>query len=250
MFAYLSVTSVREFSGVNPALKRIVSCIFWMIILIIYLLMIDYDIQSLILPISTLMVAISFIIGNVTANFFTSLVFVLSYMPYDIGDRVVVDKAHASEGGQIWIVESVTMLVTKFRTAHNEVMEYPNYLLYQKRIVNFRDTDHACLQVTVRLPLQTTRSTLQEFADMVATYAQEHANTVISATVSTQEANVQENYLQCAIWATVQQSWQDVGAVYAVKGDIVLLVNEWMMQKSIKYEFVTQPVSVTNPAVA
>src|SRR5688572_21326716 len=107
-------------------------------------------------------------------------------------------------------------------------MDYPNYLLYQKRIVNFRETDHACLQITVRLPLHTTRATIQEFTTMMKSYASQHPNTMISANITCQEANVQENYLQCAIWATVQQSWQDVSAVYGIKGDIILHVNEWM----------------------
>ena len=54
-----------------------------------------------------------------------------------------------------------------------------------------------------------------------------------------------ENYLQPAIWATVQYSWQDVAMVYRVKGEILMHVNEWMMQRGIKYEFVSQPVELT-----
>ena len=70
-----------------------------------------------IVPLGTVLVAISFAIGNTVKEVVESLVFILGVRPYDVGDRITVNS------GPTLIVRKIDIMTTTAINLNNKVRQ-------------------------------------------------------------------------------------------------------------------------------
>ncbi|CAH9126589.1 unnamed protein product [Cuscuta epithymum] len=117
-------TAVRQ-------LNKLVTGILIVVIMVIWLLLVGIATTKVIVFLSSQLVVAVFMFGNTCKTVFEAIVFVFVVHPFDVGDRCVVD-------GVQMIVEEMNILTTIFLRYDNEKIYYPNSVLANKPISNFK----------------------------------------------------------------------------------------------------------------
>jgi small-conductance mechanosensitive channel len=77
------------------------------------------------------MAGLSWLIGGSLAEVLTSIIFLFIKHPYDVGDRIKVEK-------DIYTVKEIRLLSTIFLAGDNALVQAPNVVLNSQFIINFR----------------------------------------------------------------------------------------------------------------
>ncbi|CAI9769783.1 unnamed protein product [Fraxinus pennsylvanica] len=111
-------------------LHQMVNVLVGIIILIISLIILGIATSRFLLFVSSQIVVVAFIFGNMCKTIFEAIIFVFVMHPFDVGDRCEVD-------GVQMIVEEMNILTTVFLRFDNLKVFYPNSTLATKPISNF-----------------------------------------------------------------------------------------------------------------
>jgi len=106
--------TLENYSSVTQALRIAVYSVWAVVVLMATLFIFNLSIIEIIVPISTVVVALSFALGEPTRQLVLSVLLLAVYQPYEIGDRVRIDNENQ-------YVHRITLLGTWFRTFHNEM---------------------------------------------------------------------------------------------------------------------------------
>lgn len=87
--AFAAAKSAAEGHGtVSHAMDRFADFVFGLAAVIVILSFYKVPVSSLFVPVSSVLLSLSFALGTTISNAVTSFVFVVAMRPYDVGDRV------------------------------------------------------------------------------------------------------------------------------------------------------------------
>ncbi|KNE65676.1 hypothetical protein AMAG_09660 [Allomyces macrogynus ATCC 38327] len=128
-------------------LDGIAMAIVTVVVVIIWLLFFQVNVVNVLVSFSSVLVALTFMVGNMGRNAFESLVLLFLIHPYDSGDRVVIDN-------EIYSVDDIQILHTVFKRGDGQEVYFPNFLLVSKPITNTRRSGD--MSETINLDVPTT----------------------------------------------------------------------------------------------
>ncbi|WCJ42758.1 Mechanosensitive ion channel family protein [Euphorbia peplus] len=143
--------------------NKIASIIAVVIIIIVWLLFMDYLTIKAIVFLSSQFVLLGFIFGNTMKTLFEAVIFVFFIHPFDVGDRCIID-------GIEMIVDEERMLSTKFLKANGEKVYYPNAILFSKPISNLYRSPPMGDIVQFAIDLSTPIHILEQFQQRIGIY--------------------------------------------------------------------------------
>jgi small-conductance mechanosensitive channel len=89
------VKNLRDRRGVAGVLSKIIALFLLVICGIIFITIIGLDVSAFLSPVTTAVLAISFIFGGMASNAFKSFVFLFSVNAFDVGDRIAISSSQA-----------------------------------------------------------------------------------------------------------------------------------------------------------
>lgn len=102
------------------------------ILVFIWLAIFNYNVYSLFLTMASIIVPVTFMIGNSAKTLFEAVIFLFVNHPFDVGDKVQIDNEH-------YVVLHIHILTTWFtRLTDGIQVTMPNAILSNKTISNYR----------------------------------------------------------------------------------------------------------------
>jgi hypothetical protein len=115
---------------------------------------------------SALSVAISFSFGETAKNIFNSFIFVFVRHAFDAGDYVAIPED--SDGPMH--VQRIHLLTTTFRRRDNRVVDIPNHVLYNHKILNLRRSTNLRDIFTLDVDVNVSMELIQKLESGLKTY--------------------------------------------------------------------------------
>jgi small-conductance mechanosensitive channel len=132
-----------------------------LISIIIFVTLLGVDWQSLIAPVGTTALAISFVFGSAASSAFKSFIFLVFVNPYDIGDRITTS-------GMTVKVAKISLLSTTFFTPDGKKVIMPNAILADNTIVNHTRSRDVSLSIEFEVDAQTPSMKIALLKDSLA----------------------------------------------------------------------------------
>ncbi|KAG8753694.1 hypothetical protein FRC12_011461, partial [Ceratobasidium sp. 428] len=124
--------SMRDIDSAVGRLDNILMSLYFIIAAVVIAVVLDAGVQSLLAGAGSLVLGLSWLIGASAAEVLTSIVFLFIKHPYDVGDRVDIDKSS-------YIVKEMRLLSTVFiDTNRGCLVQAPNAGLSTQMISNIR----------------------------------------------------------------------------------------------------------------
>lgn len=177
----MSSPPVFQLSG---ALETIIDLFFYILIGFLVLAVMGIDPLVLFASFSGFIIGFSFMIGSTCSYFFQGLVYIFVRQPYEIGDKVTVDRcwdAMSPSGCSGWIVKDITLSTTTLvYTVTNEVATHTNGYLAQYRTINSSRSPNAILMVCIKFPIKTPSAKIEVFKAAVEKFIADRPREVSS----------------------------------------------------------------------
>ncbi|TFK87099.1 hypothetical protein K466DRAFT_491520 [Polyporus arcularius HHB13444] len=123
--------SMRDLDSAVGRLDNIFMSLYFVVAILIFAVMLDAQIATLITSASTLVLGLSWLIGSSLAEVLTSIIFLFIKHPFDVGDRVMVGK-------DTYTVKEIRLLSTIFLDSNACLVQAPNTVLNGQLIHNIR----------------------------------------------------------------------------------------------------------------
>lgn len=120
----LSLT-MQGYSSANDAIRLIAEALFVVALVISALVVFGADVGQVLLTFGTVLVSTSFAAGEPIRNVLQSLIFIIGYQAFDVGDRVVI------EGQPTSYVHAIGLLTCTFRTLTSK-----KYMIATHRLID------------------------------------------------------------------------------------------------------------------
>ena len=117
--------SMRDLDSAVGRLDNIFMSVYVIIALLVFAVAVETQFVSLITGAGTAILGLSWLIGNSCQEILTSIIFLFVKHPYDVGDRVDIEK-------ESYTVKEIRLLSTIFLDGRNCLVIAPNTLLTTK----------------------------------------------------------------------------------------------------------------------
>jgi len=166
---------------IDNVLENIVDTLFFFVLIILILSLLNLNPWPLLVSTSTLMVTFAFAVGPSCAKAIEGIILVIGRRPYDIGDRIVIS---ANPGGPVpgiansWFVEDITLFSTTLRFGgSNEVATVSNGSIAQSRITNCARSKNAIVHLLMRFHIRFLEGdNLRDFREALDLYVLQNPN--------------------------------------------------------------------------
>ena len=148
--------SLIEGENAIGTLNTILTIFMVLMMLLVTLLFMGVEITGLMVTLSSLFVSASFATGKSVERMVDSILFIFFFHPFDIGDRVVIND-------EVFLVHRMTILSTELIRYDNTKVIYPNSLLLQLPISNFRRSPDQFDLIKLEIEYRTPASKIQIF---------------------------------------------------------------------------------------
>ncbi|KAI1796400.1 Mechanosensitive ion channel-domain-containing protein [Ganoderma leucocontextum] len=123
--------SMRDLDSAVGRLDNILMSLYFIIVILIFAVALEAQVATLITSAGTLVLGLSWLIGSSLAEVLTSIIFLFVKHPYDVGDRVTVNK-------DTFTVKEIRLLSTIFLDSNACLVQAPNTVLNGVFIHNMR----------------------------------------------------------------------------------------------------------------
>jgi len=139
--------SVGNSSAIDDALESIVDGVFWFVLVLLLLSIMNFNPWPILVSITSLLVSVSFALGSSVSKYVEGVLLIAVRRPFDLGDRIIIsscDEVETTRAGLSWFVEDISLFSTTLRFAiTNEVSTLNNFSISQARIVNLQRSNNA-----------------------------------------------------------------------------------------------------------
>ena len=241
--------AVDNASDIDKGYERVINIFFYLILGTVCLTILGLDVLTLVLSLSSLIVAFSFMIGPASAQYFEGILMVLARQPYDIGDRIAVsdvDEPPNMDGSVHWLVESIDLVTTTARlTATNEEASFSNGALARMRIINMNRSPDSIVYVPVRFSMSVPYATILIFRSTVQRFVEDRPQEWQSIRgFRTTRVEAQMNYVEYSIVLMHRLSWQSLIPVLESKAAVASFCVESQKQLGCHYTAPSMPVEI------
>lgn len=157
--------SLMDLEDVLAVLNNIYFSVMFFILFFIWLAIFELPVQSLLSVTLSLIAATVFVISDAARSTFSSIIFLFSLHPYDVGDKVIID-------GENLLVTKLHLLVTVFRAPDGQEIYLPNALLATKRILNVRRSADTWESFNLQFDYNTSPEKIQKFKESIEKFVE------------------------------------------------------------------------------
>jgi len=147
---------MQGYSSANDAIRVIAESLFVVALVLSVLVTFGADVGQVLLTFGTVLVSTSFAAGEPIRNMLHSLIFIIGFQAFDVGDRVVLD------GGVTSYVHSIGLLTCTFRTLTAKRYVVATHRLIDMTIQNHQRSPKALLEVLLKVGWRTTPEQLDK----------------------------------------------------------------------------------------
>lgn len=231
-------TSLKDMNSALQKLDMVLMFLGLIIVIFIWLLIFSpTSTVSNLVPVSTVVVAFSFVFGNSAKNIFESMIFIFATHPYDVGDLVCIDDT--------WMfVKEFGMISTVFNTTVNQIVVAPNALLASSKYIhNARRSGNQWEVTNVQMGFDTALQTIDEFRRRLRAYVKENDREWGGGLDVNYSSITNQNSVELTIAMEHKGNWQDWGARWNRRTKLMRQVKLVAEQLGIEYSLPPQPVT-------
>jgi Mechanosensitive ion channel len=149
--------SLELLESATAALRLAVRIVWALVSLVATLLIFQVDVSSFFVGLAAVLVAASVAVGDPLRNLIQSVVFVLFYRQFEVGDLL-----HINDDVEDAEVVEINVLTTTLRDLYNVCFTVPNHVLVDSRICNLRRSPDAVMEVSFRVGYRTSPEQLDK----------------------------------------------------------------------------------------
>ncbi|KAJ3374309.1 hypothetical protein GGF31_007829 [Allomyces arbusculus] len=216
-------------------LDGIAMAIVTVVVVIIWLLFFQVNVVNVLVSFSSVLVALTFMVGNMGRNAFESLVLLFLIHPYDSGDRVVIDN-------EIYSVDDIQILHTVFKRGDGQEVYFPNFLLVSKPITNTRRSGDMSETVNLDVPATMTyaqyvalRGAIGEFLKVGGPHGGGPNDWTGKFEVMPNDTIENGHRMRLVVSAQARGNSMDGAKRWARKTQLIFFVKETLVRLGIKY---------------
>lgn len=174
-FASPCFRSVGNASVIDKVLEDIANGVFFFILILLLLSLMQYNPWTLLVSITSLLVSVSFAMGQTVSKYVEGVGMILR-KPFDLGDRIFISGAESIFGGDVsgstWFVEDINLTTTTLRFARtNEMCSMPNWAISGSRIINCNRSPNAVVVLEMQTHISIfEKDKLTKFRDTLQKY--------------------------------------------------------------------------------
>ena len=132
----------------------------------------NVNFYNLYLPISTIIISLSFIVGPAFQRLLDNLLFVLSQIPFENGDKITLDRV---SNGAVLTVVQINFLTTEFLDGSGKRIIVRNVDIQSMTISNLRLSPNAAFSQKFVLRMTVTGAELARLKERVTAYVKTHS---------------------------------------------------------------------------
>ncbi|KAL2323972.1 hypothetical protein Fmac_023030 [Flemingia macrophylla] len=209
----LALTLNDTKTAVNK-LHRMLNFIVAIVILVIWLLILEFATTKFLLFVSSQIVVVAFVFGNTCKTIFEAIIFLFVMHPYDVGDRCEID-------GVQMVVEEMNILTTVFLKWDNLKVIIPNSVLATKPIYNYYRSPDMGDIIEFHVHISTPYEKITAMKHRIQTFMDNKKEHWYPSTLIVVRDFEYLNMIKMAIWPTQKMNFQDMGERY-VRRSVVL----------------------------
>ncbi|KAG7366028.1 mechanosensitive ion channel [Nitzschia inconspicua] len=245
----LLLANIRNSSQIDNAYERIVSCVFYVIVGFVILAAFGFDINSIFLLLSSILVSFAFMIGSASSKYMEGILLILVRKPYNIGDRVAfldpnstVDTKGPPAGG--WVVERVDLYTTTVRLGTTrEYATFTNGSLANSKIINMKRSDKPNIFMHLKFTSNVTRKQLEEFKIGMTKFIKDRPREWIRINgFRCTRVETEQQFLEYLLIVQHRESWQSFSAIQDSQGDV--FIHALHLQKELGMEYIAPKVPI------
>ncbi|EMD37930.1 hypothetical protein CERSUDRAFT_49967 [Gelatoporia subvermispora B] len=152
--------SMRDLDSAVGRLDNILMSVYFIVAILIVAVALEAQLVTLITGAGTLILGLSWLIGSSLAEVLTSIIFLFIKHPYDVGDRVKVDK-------ETYTVKEIRLLSTIFLDSNSCLVQAPNTVLNGLFVYNIRRSDQMSESFEFDVAYSTTFEQLERLRELM-----------------------------------------------------------------------------------
>jgi small-conductance mechanosensitive channel len=221
--------NLADIEGITLVLSRLLAIPFWCVVLIAWLVSYGYPLFTVVLPLSSLFLGLSFAFGSTAQKMFESAVLVLGVRPFNVGDRIKINNT-----GDTCMVKQIGLFATRTVTTRGEEVTIPNSVLFSNIVNNLRRNPFASIWTYFHISVRTPPDILQRFKDDILAYCR--ANNSLWEEPMFESAQIDDAAkLTIACYLRCKCSWQSVDVWIPAKTAFIEHVAQLMVKYDIQY---------------
>ncbi|KAL7563999.1 hypothetical protein ACA910_007117 [Epithemia clementina (nom. ined.)] len=241
--------SILNASHIDREYERVINFLFYLALGCLFYSLLGLDLLTLILSLTSLIVAFSFMFGPGSAQLFEGVMLVLGRQPYDIGDRVAFDFTDAPanlNGSAHWLVEKIDLVSTTARlTATSELATFSNGAIARSRIINMNRSPDPFIYIYVRFETDVPYSTILIFKSTVQKFVQERPQEWQDTfAFRTNRIEAQQNFVEYMVVLQHRWSWQSLAYILEHKAVVETFCVELQKQMNCHYKAPSKPIHI------
>jgi len=218
---------------VSAAVSAVAGVFFWFIMFLTALSVFNVDFSSILVPLLTITVSLSFALGPLIQRFLDAIIFTLVYAPFEPGDIVSLD------GGSTLHVVNVNLLSSEFRNvATNQLICKRNNELFSQTIANLSRSGNATLIVPFALDHRVTTGQLDKITSHIKSYLKMltnewHEDFSLSA-LHTSDSGL-KNGVSFSLSVNSRHNWGSTRKICKAHTDITLFLVSTLRSMGLEY---------------
>eukprot|EP00850_Spirogloea_muscicola_P006539 SM000031S11548 [mRNA] locus=s31:249300:253819:- [translate_table: standard] len=214
-----SRTAVKKLNG-------ILNVVTWILIIIIWMLRLGIATTHLLVLVSSQLLLVVFIFGNMAKTVFEACVFLFVMHPFDIGDRCIIDDKE-------FVVEEMNVLTTVFLSSDNSKVWIPNSALSTKPIYNYYRSPDQGDSFDFTVAASTATSLIAELKTRINGYFEAHRGSFHPAPVLVYQNLIDMDKLKLSLWFRHTANHHDASARYARRSELMTFLRDTMTELKI-----------------
>eukprot|EP01138_Halocafeteria_seosinensis_P006947 gb/GECG01007105.1/.p1 GENE.gb/GECG01007105.1/~~gb/GECG01007105.1/.p1 ORF type:complete len:1288 (+),score=179.06 gb/GECG01007105.1/:1-3864(+) len=232
-------STLKSYSVVTRAVRMVLNIVYVAFCFIFALLLFRVSPTAVLIPAATLLVSLSFALGTTANNFIQSLVYILAWSPYNVGDRVRVNDSIP-----MWVHE-IDVYYTAFKRLDNSIEMHANHVLSGCRIRNETRAEYAIIEFPIRVGYRTSALQLDKLTTAVIHWIRERKHVWKEDFVEFYIYDISANeHLDIAFWIGHRFTFHNGAALWGDMSKLRMFILETMRRLGIEYVKATQPVYI------
>ncbi|KFK42234.1 hypothetical protein AALP_AA2G229100 [Arabis alpina] len=218
-------------------LHKMVNIIVGIIIVVIWLIILGITNTKFLVVMSSQVVVVAFIFGNMCKIVFESIIYLFVIHPFDVGDRCEID-------GVQMVVEEMNILTTVFLRFDNQKVVYPNSLLWLRSIGNYYRSPDMGDGIEFSIHIATPAEKIMLIKQRITSYIEGKKDHWYPAPMIVFKDMESLNSVKIAVWPTHRMNHQDMGEKWARRSQLVEEIAKICRELDIEYRLFPLDINV------
>lgn len=240
-------SAYQNASAIDLELERILNILFYFVLTLILLSIMNFNPWPLLVSITSLLVSISFALGSSVSKYVEGVLLIAVRRPFDLGDRILLCGPEGNDtpgANSSWFVEDIRLFSTTIRYARtNEVSTVNNYSISLSRIVNCNRSANAIVVLELKFSILILEGDkLKAFREALEKYVTENPRIWDSLLFCRHDffhPDVTEEFVFFTIAFKHRQSWQSAARININRADLLRYIFE--LGKKLEIQYNTPP---------